>query len=63
MARVGMALTFAIVIGLSACLGTLIPLLALHRDVLFSSKRPDGTRGDDDHACGDLSLCKGRQGA
>ncbi len=37
-ARVGMALTFAIVIGLSACLGTLIPLLALHRDVLFSAK-------------------------
>ena len=39
MARVGMALTFAIVIGLSACLGTLIPLLALHQDVLFSAKR------------------------
>jgi len=37
-ARVGMALTFAIVIGLSACLGTLIPLLALHRDVFFSVK-------------------------
>ena len=37
-ARVGMALTFAIVIGLSACLGTLIPLLALHRDLLFSAK-------------------------
>jgi L-rhamnose-H+ transport protein len=37
-ARVGLALTFAIVIGLSAALGTLIPLLALHRDVLFSAK-------------------------
>ena len=37
-ARVGMALTFAIVIGLSACLGTLIPLVALHRDLLFSAK-------------------------
>jgi len=37
-ARVGMALTFAIVIGLSATLGTLIPLLTLHRAALLSAK-------------------------
>jgi L-rhamnose-H+ transport protein len=37
-ARVGMALTFSIVIGLSATLGTLIPLFTLHRDALLSAK-------------------------
>ena len=36
--RIGMALTFAIVIGLSATLGTLIPLITLHRDTLLSAK-------------------------
>jgi L-rhamnose-H+ transport protein len=35
-ARVGMSLTFAIVIGLSATLGTLIPLLRLNPEFLFS---------------------------
>ncbi len=37
-ARVGMALTFAIVIGLSASLGTLIPLLSLDPGVFLSAK-------------------------
>jgi L-rhamnose-H+ transport protein len=37
-ARVGMALTFAIVIGLSASLGTLIPLLSFDREVFLSAK-------------------------
>ena len=36
--RVGMALTLAIVIGLSASLGTLIPLLSLDPQVFLSSK-------------------------
>lgn len=36
--RVGMALTFAIVIGLSATLGTLIPLMTLHLAALLSPK-------------------------
>jgi L-rhamnose-H+ transport protein len=36
--RVGMSLTFAIVIGLSATLGTLIPLITLHRDTLLSAR-------------------------
>lgn len=37
-ARVGMALTFAIVIGLSASLGTLIPLISLDPGVFLSAK-------------------------
>jgi len=37
-ARVGMALTFAVVIGLSACLGTLIPLLSLDPGVFLTVK-------------------------
>jgi L-rhamnose-H+ transport protein len=37
-ARVGMALTFAIVIGFSASLGTLIPLLSLDPEVFLSAK-------------------------
>jgi len=36
--RVGMALTFAIVIGLSAIFGTLVPLIGLHREFLVSLK-------------------------
>jgi L-rhamnose-H+ transport protein len=36
--RVGMALTFAIVIGLSASLGTLIPLLTLNPEVFATGK-------------------------
>jgi L-rhamnose-H+ transport protein len=37
-ARVGMALTFAVVIGLSASLGTLIPLLTLSPRLFFTGK-------------------------
>jgi L-rhamnose-H+ transport protein len=37
-ARVGMALTFAIVIGLSASLGTLVPLLTLDPEVFVTAK-------------------------
>jgi L-rhamnose-H+ transport protein len=37
-ARVGMALTFAIVIGLSASLGTLVPLLTLDPQVFLTQK-------------------------
>jgi L-rhamnose-H+ transport protein len=36
--RVGMALTFAIVVGISATLGTLIPLLTLEGSALLSAK-------------------------
>jgi L-rhamnose-H+ transport protein len=36
--RVGMALTFAVVIGLSATLGTLVPLITLHSGTLLSPK-------------------------
>jgi L-rhamnose-H+ transport protein len=35
--RIGIALTFSIVLGLSAAMGSLIPLIRLHRDKMFSS--------------------------
>lgn len=35
-ARVGMALTFAIVLGITASLGSLLPLIVLHPDQLFT---------------------------
>jgi L-rhamnose-H+ transport protein len=37
-ARVGMALTFAVVIGLSASLGTIIPLLSINPGVFLTAK-------------------------
>jgi L-rhamnose-H+ transport protein len=37
-ARLGMALGYAIVVGLGALLGTLIPLIVQHRDIAFSTR-------------------------